>query len=108
MPWWMFGPRNRPDHVAQLDAEGGWPEALVALNSRRAVAEQVKNLPPGWYDANVPVSGNIMPISKAYLASPQEKLQLHLKPIGPVDASTSRANALQAALAASLAGIQKQ
>ena len=105
--WWMFGrDAGRRDHSAQLDASGQWPGAMVGLRSAAASGVPESAAPPGWMAGNVPASGRWMPVSIAFVTNKQYQKQLQLTPIGPTDTSTARAQALQAALAASLRGLQ--
>lgn len=108
-PWgwlWSAGPRNL--HDARIDDEGQWPQAMVGFRSYRARQQAPDVAPPGWMTEAGSYSqlGNIMPVSVAYVTQSSLPAQLNLPNIGPVDESVQRAAALQAALAASLAGQQ--
>lgn len=105
--WWLW--RDSPPHRnATLDQEGRWPVALVGFKSFRARAVLPEAAPPGWMsEAGAHTAlGNIMPVSVAYVQRQGQGTQMNLPMIGPVDDTTKRAHALQAALAASLAGVQ--
>lgn len=99
--WWLWG--NAPaQHDATIDDAGRWPGIVVGLRSFRAQPVTPAAAPPGWMAGNVPISGAIMPVSVAYVQRQRLTEQLHLANIGPVDDTMQRAEALQAALAASM------
>lgn len=104
--WWMPWRVPPPAHDARLDQSGGWPGATVGINSAAMQPWQPSKAPQGWYAANVPVSGDWIPIPVYYLQSGRTIQARHLQQIGPYDESANQAAALQAALAATLKGIQ--
>lgn len=104
---WLWG--NSPkERNATLDQEGTWPFAIVGMQSYRAQPVSPSAAPQGWMSEAGRYSqiGNLMPVSEAYVLRSGQGTQMNLPPIGPVDDSTMRAHALQAALAASLMGQQ--
>lgn len=104
--WWLW--RDSPkERNATLDQEGRWPLALVEFRSSRALPVEPYAAPPGWMSeaGSHTLIGNLMPVSIAFVERQGQARQVNLPPIGPVDDSTQRANALQAALAASLSGM---
>lgn len=106
--WWLFGSQDTSLHGVQLDQAHGWPAAMVSYGSQRFQPETPYAAPPGWYDGNVPASGAWIPIPVYYLDSKRTLEAMNLQPIGPVNQDMQRGAALQAALAATLRGLQTQ
>lgn len=103
--WWLWSDSPK-ERNATVDQAGRWNALLVGLRSYRAFPVTPAAAPPGWMDGNVPASGNIMPVPVGFVRNTQLASQVNLPVIGPTDESIQRAHALQAALAASLTGVQ--
>lgn len=105
MAWWLFVDRSEA-HNAQLNMAGNWAAEFAGMRGYAANAVPPSGLPPGWYEGNVPVSGDIVMPPKSYLTNRGEQSLLNLNAIGPTNEDPARASALQAALAASLKELQ--
>lgn len=105
--WWLWG--NSPQQRnATLDRAGQWNPLLVNFRSGRALPVAPEAAPPGWMQAagQNTLVGRIMPVPAGFVQNTKLATQVNLPTIGPVDESTARAHALQAALAASMTGVQ--
>lgn len=103
--WWLFGNAEGPRNAA-LAGEGSWPQAFVAYSSARFAPVLPSAAPPEWMNNQIPLSGDYMPVSKAFFANNKEKTILQATQIGPYNQDPARAAALQAGLAASLRALQ--
>lgn len=98
---WGFGD-NRAEHNVMLSGAGSLPHALITYSTRRFLPVTPAAAPPGWVAGNTPLTGDLMAVSKAWLAS-KETLRILQRPqVGPYDVTAEQGAALQLALAKSL------